>query len=449
VTTLSAFGKERAALLACLAVIGCTAVSAEADCSRPCGSPLSGNAQKPSTSDSLYILRSAVGGAVGCYLCECDVNRSGDLSTSDALANLRAAVGLPVNLRCPACEETDSSKALQRGRTALERHDLFWADDEFACAIDADGTNSAAKLFHAVTRIARYVAEDAEVRDLLDDTGGEGSTDAYDFTLSFPLSTNVPTVARAKPVLLDTFANKLDDALDELSSVVADTEFKAIVTRKMAPGDFSEPNTAYEADAADAAILSSLYRSWRCLLLFSIGSYHSSTFDLLREDPTTACYEEFPTDYPSFLTVASTPSMQTAKAECRAAVNDLLLALDRLESEVDAQGNDLFLYDDLGTEKYGRSPRTLLTAVLNSFDDVTTMLPRCNGSPFPFELGRLFDAPVTRKDLPTVYTDPLSEKCKADRDSFPDLSYNGVLPDAPEIAELERLELDWWPICRP
>jgi hypothetical protein len=390
-----------------------------------------------------------VGSGPGCYLCECDVNKSGNLSASDALADLKAAVGLNVNLRCPACGPVDTDVALERGRQALIRHDLFWADDEFACAVDADDSNSAAKLFHSVTRMARYVAENPDVRDLLDDMGGEGSLDAYDFTAYFPLSTNIPTVARAKPVLLDAFAAGLGQAINELSSVVVDTEFKAIVTRRMAPGDATGANSAYEADASDATILSAFYRSIRCSLLYTIASYHSSTFDLVREDPKSACYEEFPTDFPTFLTVASAQSLQTAKVECRAAANDLLLALDRLEAEVDAQGNDLFLYDYLDTETYGRNPRLLLTATRNSFDDVTTMLPRCDGSPFPFELGRLFDAPITRTDLPTVYTDPLSEKCKADRDSFPDLSYNGVLPDAPEIAELERLELDWWPVCRP
>jgi hypothetical protein len=64
-------------------------------CARP-----SGGANKPSSSDALLILRTAVG-TRSCNLCVCDVDGGGSVLTTDALVALRAAVGISVTLNCP------------------------------------------------------------------------------------------------------------------------------------------------------------------------------------------------------------------------------------------------------------------------------------------------------------------------------------------------------------
>jgi hypothetical protein len=67
-----------------------------------CGSPATRDEapQGPRASDSLLVLRAAVGSSL-CELCNCDVNASGTITAIDALTDLKAAVGQPVPLTCP------------------------------------------------------------------------------------------------------------------------------------------------------------------------------------------------------------------------------------------------------------------------------------------------------------------------------------------------------------
>jgi Tol biopolymer transport system component len=65
-----------------------------------CADPVADASVK--ASDSLYILRTAVGSET-CSLCVCDVDGSGAVTATDALVTLKAAVGQSVSLQCPAC----------------------------------------------------------------------------------------------------------------------------------------------------------------------------------------------------------------------------------------------------------------------------------------------------------------------------------------------------------
>lgn len=68
-----------------------------------CGQPVTSGA-KPSASDCLYVLKSAVG-AVECD-CVCDTNGSGSTLASDALLCLGVAVGYPLVMNCPCADLT-------------------------------------------------------------------------------------------------------------------------------------------------------------------------------------------------------------------------------------------------------------------------------------------------------------------------------------------------------
>lgn len=65
-----------------------------------CGAP--STRKSPLSSDSLFVLRAAVG-SNSCNLCECDVNNDGAVTATDSLRVLRVAVGQSgITLTCPA-----------------------------------------------------------------------------------------------------------------------------------------------------------------------------------------------------------------------------------------------------------------------------------------------------------------------------------------------------------
>ncbi len=66
----------------------------------PCGHPSGVAGPKPSASDALFTLKTAVHSA-SCDLRVCDVDSSQKVTANDALRILRAAVGLPLDLVCP------------------------------------------------------------------------------------------------------------------------------------------------------------------------------------------------------------------------------------------------------------------------------------------------------------------------------------------------------------
>jgi len=417
-------------------------------CARPCGRPASRRSGGPAASDALFTLREAIGITSECYPCECDVDGNGTTTSTDALTILRAVVGVNVVLNCPVCGEVASDLAFERGRTALELQDLFWANRQFSCSVDADPANAAAQLFYALTRIPVYLAADPDLRDLLDEVGQTGSADMFNFTISFPDGVDLPTVARAKPVVLDALAAELEAAIGNLSVAIADRQFQTTITRKMSPGDIFD--ATFELDAADAAVLSSTYRAQRCSLYFSIGAYSASTFDLAHHDPAaTICESSFVGDHPQFLTISSTAAMATAKAECERRVDDLIAAYDSMTAETDPQSDDLLVIDDVEAPDDPRDLRDTLVAVKQSFHQKTSSLPACDDRPFSFEIGKLFDSPITRLDLPDLsYEDP---KCVVDTESFPDLMFNGVLPDGLPVHDLGDLlfrDSEDWPLCK-
>ncbi len=63
-----------------------------------CGQPVT-TGPKPMTTDSLYILKAAVG-SKPCRLCTCDVDSSCKINTTDALKSLQNAVGKDVPIHC-------------------------------------------------------------------------------------------------------------------------------------------------------------------------------------------------------------------------------------------------------------------------------------------------------------------------------------------------------------
>ena len=80
-----------------------------------CGQPVTSGA-KPTASDCLYILRTAVGTETCTPECICDVNAAGGVTASDALLCLRKAVGQDVTLDCgAACPVTGMSSAAMSG----------------------------------------------------------------------------------------------------------------------------------------------------------------------------------------------------------------------------------------------------------------------------------------------------------------------------------------------
>jgi hypothetical protein len=70
----------------------------ESTCDSRCGLPVS-TGVKPSVSDSLFVLRSAVALAA-CAPCVCDVDGDGAVGVRDALRLLKHAVGAPATLTC-------------------------------------------------------------------------------------------------------------------------------------------------------------------------------------------------------------------------------------------------------------------------------------------------------------------------------------------------------------
>ncbi|HYC55429.1 MAG TPA: hypothetical protein VEL28_10905 [Candidatus Binatia bacterium] len=428
-----------------------------AQCSRPCGKPVSTQGSTPTTGDALFTLRTAVGVSATCYLCECDVNGNDTVTSTDALAVLRSAVGLPIELDCPACSPVQPSLAYARGVAALERESLRIANDEFDCAVELEPELAAAQFFRAITRVAVYVAADADLRELLVESGGTGSSDIYNFTLAFQHGVDVPTVARARPVLLQGLTDELAAAIEHLEVAVDDANFIAALSDAIAPEGLLSVGRLYEVDAADAAIVSAAFRQLRCILLFTIGSYHPSTFDRLREAPEAICDEDFVADHASFFTVAADPAFAAAKAECKGAISDLITAIDLIEDESDGQGDDLFVVDDVEREAFDlanvsgdpiREVRDVLVELRQSFENPTDDLPSCDEEPFPFALGKLFDAPLTRADLPDIGRNEFTGKCQVDEESFPDPSFHGLLPGAPDYSELGSLTSNAWPICQ-
>jgi hypothetical protein len=95
----------------CAALVLATAQTASAGLG-DCGQPLS-SGERPTASDALYILRTAVDledcTATG-QPCICDVNSTGSATASDALVVLQVAVDLPVVLACaPGCPAGDTT----------------------------------------------------------------------------------------------------------------------------------------------------------------------------------------------------------------------------------------------------------------------------------------------------------------------------------------------------
>ncbi len=170
-----------ATILLSLSTVGTTPTLARAACFQPCGSPVSGNEDGPLSADALFTLYAAVGVETTCAACECDVSGDEQVSATDALAVLRRAVGLVVPFACPACTDIAPADATARGRAALERHDIARADDEFQCALAEQPGHAASNFFRALTRIARFVAEDATLVQFFLDAGGEGTLDIYNW----------------------------------------------------------------------------------------------------------------------------------------------------------------------------------------------------------------------------------------------------------------------------
>ncbi len=427
------------------AVLLLTSEAARATCYRPCGSPLSGTTGSPAAADALYILREAVGVTSYCYPCECDTDANGSVGATDAFRVLKRAVGGVIVLDCAVCGPVGSDDAFSRGRYALERKDITWANAEFACAVEADPDNSPAQFFYAASRIAAFVADEPELSELLVETGGDGRTDLYDFTMKYPQGVTLPTVARAKPVVLEAFGDELAAAIANLSEALEQEPFSTTFTSAMFPGGFAREY--YEVDSADAAVLSAIYRKLRCALYFSIGGYHSSTFDLLHDGLGTACTTGFLANHSQFFTVSSTSAMAIAKSECKSAIGDAITALDLMEEESDPQSDDLVLFDDLSQPSDPRDTREVLVSLRNTFDQSISTLPACDSTPFPFYGGKAFDQPLTRNDLPVLTEDEFGH-CVADKNSLPDLSFNGILPGAPTNEVRSQLFADHWPICQ-
>ncbi len=82
--------------------------AAQGDCGQP-----SSTGPKPTTTDALSVLKSAVKGS-GCDECVCDVNGSGGatpITATDALVTLGVAVGKDLQLQCPPCGTTTTSSS--------------------------------------------------------------------------------------------------------------------------------------------------------------------------------------------------------------------------------------------------------------------------------------------------------------------------------------------------
>ncbi len=83
------------------------------DCTRlSCGDPDGSGLVR--VTDALVVLRAAIGVAE-CADCICDVDADGGIVARDALVVLRNAVGVAAELVCPACPQSPSRLAYQRG----------------------------------------------------------------------------------------------------------------------------------------------------------------------------------------------------------------------------------------------------------------------------------------------------------------------------------------------
>ncbi len=80
--------------------------AANGDCAQPVS-----DGTKPTTTDCLFLLRSAVG-LQACPLCQCDADGNGDTVASDALLCLKVSVGQDFPLDCPDCTTTTTTTTI-------------------------------------------------------------------------------------------------------------------------------------------------------------------------------------------------------------------------------------------------------------------------------------------------------------------------------------------------
>src|SRR5688572_12988172 len=86
--------------LSCVFSLAIGAAPAHAEAPRRACGTSDGSAREPVASDSLFVLRAAVGISGTCGHCLCDVNDSGGIGAADALAVLRRAVDGQTPLPC-------------------------------------------------------------------------------------------------------------------------------------------------------------------------------------------------------------------------------------------------------------------------------------------------------------------------------------------------------------
>jgi len=105
-----------------------------------CGQPTSRGASTPSATDSLFVLRAAVG--IGtCKPCVCDTDASGLIAATDALAILRSAVGLGPSLACGAvCDPLCGDGLIDLGEDCDSSGESDSCDADCTVAYCSDGT---------------------------------------------------------------------------------------------------------------------------------------------------------------------------------------------------------------------------------------------------------------------------------------------------------------------
>ena len=105
-----------------------------------CGHPTSRGPTGPSATDSLFVLRAAVGAEL-CKPCVCDADASGAIAATDALAILRSAVGLGPALTCfAACDPLCGDGMIDAGEECDDAGESPTCDSDCTVAYCRDAT---------------------------------------------------------------------------------------------------------------------------------------------------------------------------------------------------------------------------------------------------------------------------------------------------------------------
>jgi len=372
----------------------------------------------------------------------------------------------------------------QQGKSALEHNQLTEAHNNFQSALGLDPNHQGANLFFALTRIL-MISKSTAFNTLLDRAGVSSSgRDILNWTADFTrdaegriiLPENTPTGEELQSFLKDNILPEITGALGNLSKVTSSYQTHYRWIFESGSGSVSSPNiltdytknwdfnelvgakitlagstTEYtiiwndahtiqvspnwsvssgtynyeiydsiEIDYGDALVIKGLLYSVKSAINI-ISSYNVNididTIFSLYNKRILSIQDHIINASTDLLKLLPTPQLSQAKSDLSDAISTLQSAINFIWSEGDSQEDDLFIIEDPGEEIFWR----------NLFDDINNSL---GGTTYIraleeyLNLKQFFDSPKNlRGFLPTF------RGLFIIRDSFPDPTFGGILPN--------------------